>query len=82
MRSQAGQPRLFAPYYSAGRWRQQFLVAALSRGAAGTYWESLKRKENFRDKSRQETEHRSKTKCLKRLATPTGFEPVTLSLEV
>jgi hypothetical protein len=32
MRSQAGQPRLFAPYYSAGRWRQQFLVAALSRG--------------------------------------------------
>jgi hypothetical protein len=61
--------------------QKRVLVAALSRVAAGTYWESLKRKENFRDKSRQETERRSKAKCLKKLATPTGFEPVTLSLE-
>jgi hypothetical protein len=66
MRLQPWQPRLFAPWYSAERKQQKrVLVAALSRGAAGTYWESLKCKENFRDKSRQETEHRSKAKCLK-----------------
>ena len=45
-------------------------VAFMSRGDAGNCWESLKRKENFRDMPRQETGCGTTDKSLKEVATP------------
>src|SRR5262245_52287970 len=66
---------------SAGGEIPTSLVADLSRGVAVNCWESLKRKENFRDKSRQGNECRQNIKCLDLLATPAGFEPAAPGLE-